>query len=140
VNGCDVFSTFELSKISRLFDRNLSPSIGGALGQRVYLKNSAVENCFDDGDAFPRFKLPIISCLFVKSLSPGIGGALSQKPLSQQWQGLKKIINSRDVFSTLKVLIISCLLDKQLSLNSGRVILFSPGHFFFVFLLLFFQI
>ncbi len=61
VNSWDAFSTFKLPKISRSFDKSLSPGIGVAPIQKLYLKNSTVENLFDGGYVLLRFKLPKIS-------------------------------------------------------------------------------
>jgi hypothetical protein len=78
VNGWDAFSTFKLTKISRLFDNNLTPEVGNPPGQKPNLKNGTVE-FFDGRDAFGRFKLPKISRLFDNNLSPEVADALSQK-------------------------------------------------------------
>jgi hypothetical protein len=87
VKGWGVFSTFISPKISRLFDNNLSPSVGGAPSQKLYLENCTVENFLNCGDGFPTVKLPKISRLFDNNLSPGVGGAPSQKPISQKRRG-----------------------------------------------------
>jgi hypothetical protein len=66
---------FKLSKIGRLFNNNLPPSVGGAPSQySPYLKNDAVESFLDGAVAFSTFKCPKISHLFDKSLSPAAAG------------------------------------------------------------------
>jgi hypothetical protein len=79
VMGWGAFSTFISPKISCLFDNNLSPGVGGAPSQKLYLKNCTVENFLNCGNGFPTVKLPKISCLFDNNLSSGVGGAPSQK-------------------------------------------------------------
>jgi hypothetical protein len=43
LNGGDGFPKIKLPKIINLFDNNLSPGVGGAPSQKLYLKNSMVE-------------------------------------------------------------------------------------------------
>jgi hypothetical protein len=43
VKGWDAFKTFKSPKISRFSTKNLSPGIGGAPSQKLYLKTGMVE-------------------------------------------------------------------------------------------------
>jgi hypothetical protein len=79
VKGWGAFSTFTSPKISRFLKNNLSPCIGGAPSQKLYLENGTVEIFLNGGDGFPRVKLLKISRLFDNNFSPGVGGAPSWK-------------------------------------------------------------
>jgi hypothetical protein len=88
-NGGDGFPRVILPKISHLFDNNLSPGVGGAPSQKLYLKNGTVKFFLNHADGFPKVKLPKISCLFDNNLSRSVGGVPSQKPTSQKRRGRK---------------------------------------------------
>jgi hypothetical protein len=48
-SGGNAFGTFNLPKISCLFDNNLSPGVGGAPSRKLYLKNGRVEHFLNGG-------------------------------------------------------------------------------------------
>jgi hypothetical protein len=80
VKGWGAFSTFISPKISRFLKNNLSPGVGGASSQKLYLKNGTVENVLNPRDVFPRVKLAKISRLFDNNSSPGVGVFPVQSP------------------------------------------------------------
>jgi hypothetical protein len=128
VKGWDAFSTFKSFIISCFLTKNLSPGIGGAPSQALYLKNGTVEIFLNGGDGFPRVKLPKISRLFDNNLSRSVGAL----PFKSQYLKNDAVENFLDVavaFSTFKCHKISHLFDKSLSPGVGRVIRLSPSFF-----------